>query len=357
MTEQRLVEILDGFARARILVVGDFFLDKYLILDGDLTEVSLETGLDAYQVVEKRLFPGAAGTVTANLAALDAAAVHALGMIGRDGEGRELQAGLEALRVSTDLLAETSERFTPTYTKPMLRENGAEREINRLDIKNRKPLPVQVEQGILRGLREAAPSVDAVVVADQAQERNCGVITDAVRAELSLLSRGHPRLVVIADSRTRIGLFRDVWIKPNRHEAAEALGDGRPDPADAAGSAAIGKALRQRNGRPVFVTMAEEGIVAVTAEGAWHVPAVRQSGPIDVVGAGDSVMAGITLSLCAGARPEEAAVVGNLVASITVRQIGVTGTASRGGVLARFRETGEALRPLAISDPAARPGS
>ena len=62
MDEKRLKQIVDHFDRVRILVIGDFFLDKYLILDSALTEVSIETGLDAYQVVGKRLSPGAAGS-------------------------------------------------------------------------------------------------------------------------------------------------------------------------------------------------------------------------------------------------------------------------------------------------------
>jgi sugar/nucleoside kinase (ribokinase family) len=68
------------------------------------------------------------------------------------------------------------------------------------------------------------------------------------------------------------------------------------------------------------------------------VPGIRVPPPIDVVGAGDSVMAGIVAALCCGATPVEAATVGNLVASITVQQIGTTGTATRAQVLARNQD-------------------
>ena len=70
-----------------------------------------------------------------------------------------------------------------------------------------------------------------------------------------------------------------------------------------------------------------------------HVPGIRVHRPIDVVGAGDSVMAGIVSSLCCGASPTEAALVGNLVASITIQQIGTTGTATREQVLKRYKES------------------
>jgi bifunctional ADP-heptose synthase (sugar kinase/adenylyltransferase) len=77
---------------------------------------------------------------------------------------------------------------------------------------------------------------------------------------------------------------------------------------------------------------------------------VLVSGPIDIVGAGDSTMAGIVTSLCAGAAPGEAALVGNLVASITIQQIGTTGTASRQQALERFREFTQSGRAFNRSD-------
>jgi len=345
MDAARLQGLLDNFAQTRVLVIGDFFLDKYLVLDATLTETSLETGLDAYQVVEKRLSPGAAGTVACNLRALGAE-VLALGVIGEDGEGFELRAGLRARGIDTEHLLSTTARVTPTYTKPMLRENGQERELNRLDIKNRTRFPADLETDLLTRLRELMPEVDAVVIGDQVPERNCGVLTDHVRGELAELAARYPRTVCIADSRFRIGEFRHCWIKPNRAEAYLALhGYETESPISIEEAIAIGQQLVARNGRPAFLTLAEDGMLAI-ADAVSHIPTLRQTGPIDICGAGDSTIAGLALALCAGATPEEAAVIGNLVASITVQQIGVTGTASREQVLARFREFGEQFEPV-----------
>ncbi len=349
MTEQRIREILEGFSRAQILVIGDFFLDKYLILDAALTEMSLETKREAYQVIEKRLSPGAAGTVTSNLKALGAWIVYALGMVGDDGEGYELKAGLKATGVETDLLIETDSRFTPTYTKPMLRENGIGRELNRIDIKNRQPCPDEVQQRVVEHLREVVPLVDAVVVADQVQERNIGVITDAVREELSALAQRHPDMVIIADSRTRIAEYSDLWIKPNQFEARAALRGTEAASLTMEETASIGAELLKRSHRPLFITLAEKGMLCVEPEAVHHVPTMEQTGSTDIVGAGDSVMAGIVLSLCSGAAPVEAAIVGNIVASITVQQIGVTGTATRDQVMERFREAGYQFQPSCLS--------
>jgi len=337
MNQARLDELLDRFSQLHVLVVGDFFLDKYLVIDRPLSEVSLETGLEAYQVVDIRCSPGAAGTVTSNLRALDVQ-VTALGVIGDDGQGYELKRGLTKRGVDIEPLIERADRFTPTYTKPMVRESdGREHEIQRLDIKNRSPLPAEVEDLVIGHLRALVPHVDGVIVADQVPEANCGVITDRVRVETGELALRHPGVVFAADSRTRIGLFQHVIVKPNAREATLAVrpdwsGEIKPELARESGAE-----LFRRNRKPVFLTIGAQGILLFTEAGCEHIPAVPVSGEIDIVGAGDSVMAGIVSALCSGAEPSEAALLGNLVASITIQQIGTTGTATPAQVREQFR--------------------
>ena len=70
-------------------------------------------------------------------------------------------------------------------------------------------------------------------------------------------------------------------------------------------------------------------------DGPFHHPGVQVEGPIDIVGAGDSVLAGIGLAMCAGATPAEAAYIGNLVGSITIQQLGTTGIATQADLLNR----------------------
>lgn len=340
MDEGRLAALLDAFPHTRVLVVGDFFVDYYLDLDRMLSEISLETDLEAYQVVRVRANPGAAGTVTSNLCALDVQVV-ALGVIGPDGMGHELLRGLHEWKVETGPLIRAAGRFTPTYTKPMLHEpDGRIHELNRLDIKNRQPTPPEVEDQILAHLDEWIERVDGVIVADQVQEENCGVVTDRVRERLAVLALAHPERTVAVDSRTRIGAFRHVSIKPNLHEAAQAL--RRADAIGATGNdpaAECAAALYERNRRPVYLTRGTDGIMVFDQNGATVVPAIQVQGPIDIVGAGDSAMAGIVSALCCGATPPEAALVGNLIASITIQQIGTTGTATRAQVRDRHRQT------------------
>src|SRR6266550_2308532 len=101
LTDALIELILERLPHLTVGVLGDLFLDRYLDLDAALTESSLETGLDAYQVVRVRSDPGAAGTVINNLVALGVQRVHALSVIGDDGEGHELLQALRRLRFVT----------------------------------------------------------------------------------------------------------------------------------------------------------------------------------------------------------------------------------------------------------------
>ena len=91
----------------------------------------------------------------------------------------------------------------------------------------------------------------------------------------------------------------------------------------------------------MFLTRGAAGITVCTPETTTPVPGITIEGPLDIVGAGDSASAGIMMGLAAGASLAEAAVIGNLVASITVQQLGTTGTAGPGQVRKRFQEYAE----------------
>jgi rfaE bifunctional protein kinase chain/domain len=350
--EQQLRTVVSKLPHQTIAVVGDFFLDRYLDIDARLTEKSVETGLDAYQVVAVRNSPGAGGTVTNNLAALGVGRVVAVSVVGEDGEGFDLKRELGRRGIDASLVIESPQRRTPTYTKPMLADgSGPARELNRIDIKNRQPAPAALVREIARRLDEVVAEADAVVVADQVSEPECGVMTVAIRERLAELALRHPNKVIIADSRDRIGQYHNVIAKPNQSECLRAVARpaGAVDPAAVRDAAAE---LARRTGRPVFCTLGAEGILAADPASGLDelVPASAVSGPIDIVGAGDSATAGIVCALCCGANLVDAAALGNLVASITIQQIGTTGTATPEQVIARWREVEREFRQNALRE-------
>lgn len=323
MLTAALVErILKTIPGKTIGLLGDLFLDRYLDIDPARDEPSVETGLTAYQVMGVRTYPGALGTVLNNLVALGVGRLEPIAIIGDDGEGYELRQCLMKMpNVDMAGIVTTPLRRTPTYTKPMYGKN----ELNRLDIKNRTPTSVALEDAILARLDTAFARFDALLVLDQVSENDCGTVTRRVRERVAELAAQHGDVFILADSRERIGDFRNVCAKPNAIEFAKAThGD---------------TSLAATIGRPVFFTQGERGIVLMMPSGETSLaPAYPVLGPVDICGAGDSSSAGIACAMVSGATHLEAAAFGNLVASITIQQLGTTGTATPDQVRARVME-------------------
>ncbi len=225
-------------------------------------------------------------------------------------------------------------RLTPTYMKPLRGTREANEEQNRIDFKNWTPLSRELEDQVIEVLRAEAPKYHALIVADQVDQEGLGLITERVRSALCQLGQDHPDLIILVDSRRNIGKFHHVAIKPNEFEAGRVLGlktaAERPEESV--------RALSARTQRPVFLTVGGKG-QWVCAEGeVRQIPAFPVTGPIDIVGAGDSTSAGIVLGLAAGASVWDAALLGNLVASITITKLGTTGTASPAELVARYEQ-------------------
>lgn len=330
MQQQRLTEITSNFADKRIVVCGDFFLDRYLWIDPSRTEISVETGLIANQVISQTCAPGAAGTVVANLLALGAQVI-CMGVVGNDGDGFMLRQSLELLGADDSLLFTTRDRPTPTYTKPTVRnDDGSLRELERLDIRSRDPLAAQITQQIAQSLLTLADNCDAFVFVDQMPEVGCGVIDSHIHTAIAQIAQSHPHLPLLADSRQRIADFSHVIVKPNLHEACQACGIDETT-ANAQPAAAT---LSTRTGCPSVVTLGADGVLVYANGISETIAALPVDCPIDIVGAGDSVMAALTLSLVGGASLAEAAQIAMLAAAVTIRKLGTTGSASVPEILA-----------------------
>jgi bifunctional ADP-heptose synthase (sugar kinase/adenylyltransferase) len=329
MSPERLAEITARFPSLRVAVLGDFFLDKYLDCDPRIAEKSVESGRVAHQVVRVRHSPGAAGTVVQNLAALETGRVHAIGFTGDDGEAYDLRRDLQALGCSTDLLLTEPGKMTMQYLKPRdMTDPTLAGEHERYDTKNRTASEPALEERILKALDKVLPEVDAIILADQVEADDRGVITRRVRDAVAERALRRPNVIFMADSRTHIALFRNVIIKPNQFEVA-----GVPEPlpgmeVDLGTLQTCLERLRASVGAPVVATRGGKGAI-VTEPEPTEVPGVHLDCPVDPTGAGDSTTAGCTLALAAGALLPEAALVGCLVASVTVQQLATTGIAHR----------------------------
>jgi rfaE bifunctional protein kinase chain/domain len=324
----RLNEIVDNFSSLNVMVLGDYFLDKYLIIERTLSEISLETGLEAYQVVSIKTSPGAAGTVVNNLRALGTGVI-VLGVIGNDGNGYELKRGLEKVGADNSFMVEDTGLYTSTYLKPMVHEpDGSIHEIERLDIKNRSPLSNNIGNKILENLRRSINLVDAVIVSEFLEVPGPGVVTETVRKELEDLSEIYPQKLFIADSRSSIGSFRNIIVKCNAEEIMKGTRTLHDQDISLSEIEVAGMEVVQNNKKPVFITLGERGMIVCEQKCCTHIPTFVESEPIDPVGAGDCVLAAISAALAGGASNLEAGIIASLAASVTIKKIGTTGTAN-----------------------------
>lgn len=339
LAPDKLDAILRTLPRLTIGLVGDLFLDRYLELVPGSAERSIETGLEAHQVERVRNSPGALGTVMSNLAALGVGLLAPVTVIGDDGHGFDLLRAVRRLPVDVTNIICLANRLTPTYTKPLRPEAGGRaRELNRLDVRTREPLSSAATAEVCRRVEQVFRSSDGIMVLDQLVDEDCGVVNGIVRDRLAELAREQPHKLMFVDSRRYLNRFQAGTLKGNRSEVMGALGDSAAVARDRAAEAAL-IALAKKTNRPAYCTLGEQGILVAQPDGeASLAPAAPVQGPIDIVGAGDAASSGIVCALLAGASEMEAAALGNLVASITIQQLGATGTASPQQLLERAGE-------------------
>lgn len=329
MTLDRFQELSAQYSDLRIAIVGDFCLDRYLEIDPARQEISIETGLPVHNVTNVRSQPGAAGTILNNLVALGVGEIYPVGFCGEDGEGYELRRSLLARRgVKLDYFVETDLRRTFTYCKPLVMTPGkAPVELNRLDSKNWTPTPAMLQGRLIDCVGRLAAQVDAMILMDQVDIPETGVVTAKILEAIAAVAKELPELMILADSRRGLRGYPRVSLKMNAAELAALTGSGGDLDIPAIKQCAA--ALAREKDRPVFVTLAERGVVCAAP---WieptHIPAHAVRGEIDIVGAGDSVTANLTAALASGATLREASEIAMAASSIVIHQLGTTGTAS-----------------------------
>ena len=301
---------LEGFARARVLVLGDVMLDRYTY--GRVERISPEAPVPVLKVDHEQAMPGGAGNVARNIAALGARAVL-LGVVGEDAAGRELRAALAAeARVDARLLIDAGR---PTTVKQ--RFMAGRHQLLRADAESAAALSEAVAAELLQNLRQALTGVDVLVLSDYAK----GVLGDATLAAAIAAAKAAGKPVIADPKQSRLAAYRGVdLIAPNHREMAAATGMACDD--DAAVVIAAGRVMHQSGLGAVLVTRGEKGMSLVEAAGsALHLPAEARE-VFDVSGAGDTVVATLAVAMAAGASLAEAARLANLAGGIVVGKVG-----------------------------------
>jgi len=311
---EHLFELLDGFAQARVLVVGDLTVDEFLT--GQVERISREAPVLIIRHETTRQTPGGGANAVYNLAKLGAK-VKVAGLVGKDSQGEALREIFEAAGIDTDGMLIDPDR--PTVTKTRIAGHARQsvtQQIVRVDRKSDELPDTDVQLQLAEQIGQQLDTVDAVVCSDYGD----GVLTPPViEATLS-----HSRTIVDAQKALR-RYSGAMLFTPNLPEAELAVGYtiNNPQTLRQAGL----DLLQLTQAQQILITRGDEGMSLFDKTGVeHHIPAFNRTDVFDVTGAGDTVVAALTLSLCRGASFWEAAVLGNLAASIVVRQFGTATT-------------------------------
>lgn len=336
MSRERLAGIIKGIGEVRAALLGDVCIDIYWSADMTRSVLSRETPHFPLPVTQERMSPGAGGNAAANMSALAPKSVRVAGVVGDDWRGDCLRREFVRCGIDASGLVETKGRFTNAYCKPMRRGyTGVEVEDPRLDFESYLPLTHEDELKIAENLENIARDADVLCVSDQFEY---GCVTPFIRERLAELSGAGLRIV--ADSRSRIAEFSGAILKPNEIECARAVGYPGALPTktdeDIAKVAHAAKTLAKRTASDVCVTVGARGCLVCRGGVCTFVEASPVEPPVDTVGAGDCFLSAFSLALAAGASFPEAGFFGNLAASVSVKKLGTTGTASVREILERY---------------------
>jgi len=310
----RLVAHLDHFERARVLVVGDLTLDEFV--NCYVERISREAPVPIIRHEHTRQVPGGGANAIYNLAKLGAK-VTAAGLVGTDAQGAALRSLFEDAHIDTAGLVAEGDR--PTVTKSRISAHSRQsvtQQIVRIDRKSDDPPQAEILERLAAFVRSRAADADAVVCSDYGD----GTFTaETIAAALT----GTPCIV---DAQNGLDRYRGAtWFTPNLPEAERAVGYRVETAADLLRAGQDLLALTAAEF--ILITRGDEGMSLFGRDGTVdHIPAFNRAEVYDVTGAGDTVVAGLTLCLAAGGSPWEAAVLGNLAASLVVRQMGTATT-------------------------------
>jgi len=315
LNRNRLLEILPGFQDKRVLVVGDLFLDEYLV--GKPTRISREAPVLILEFEKRYALPGGGTNPARNLCSLGAEALM-VGIVGEDDAGAELRFLLESAGVRTDGIVEDRDQATITKTRILAHSTDIVRQqVVRLDRLPRSIPNPETVQRLVEFLEDQVPNVDAVLLSDY----KSGVVSPRVVDACYRLATKHQKLLTV-DSQGDLHRFKGFGlVKANQAETAATLGCDLE--CDEAFDDACRRLLDNLGARIVMITRGANGMSVMESGGRpTHIPVANRSEVFDVTGAGDTTIAVATLALAAGAGAEVAAHLSNYAAGLVVRKIG-----------------------------------
>lgn len=317
----RLVQLIAACRDKRVVVFGDLIADEYV--SGRIARVSREAPVLILEYDATEIVPGGAGNAASNVASLGGE-VRLVSLVGRDEPGRRLSKVLPR-RVERDGLVRPGGYRTPIKTRILAGGiHSAKQQVVRIDRYTGEPVSDTHRQAVERAVKQAVRGADAVLVSDYGS----GLVTPKFVAELA--KRIGQRIPIVVDSRYALTRYRGLSAcTPNESEVEQVLGvriDDRAAVLERAGRAL----LKHTRMKAVLITRGSRGMALFEpGKPTVHIPIFGSDQIADVTGAGDTVMATMTLALAAGATHEEAARLANYAGGLVVMKRGTATVSAR----------------------------
>lgn len=318
--KQKLVNYIKKLSEAKILVVGDIAIDEMVY--GDTERISREAPVLILQHTHTNIILGAASNAAHNASMINYGKVSVIGVVGDDYQATQLIKAFEDANVNCEYLVEEAGRKTVTKTRISGScSQSVTQQIVRIDRQTKAPIKKETEDKIIKELEKAIPEHDAVILSDY----HIGVLTSNVVNKAVELANKYNKVIVV-DAQKDLSNYKNVTsMTPNLPDTQKFVGYELDsfEKITKAGN----EIISETNAKAVLITCGSDGMVVVNSDGTSEkIPVFNRSKVFDVTGAGDTVTAIYTLGLAIGAEPVYAAVIGNIAASIVIKQFGCATT-------------------------------
>lgn len=320
INKEQLVSYIKKLNEPKVLVIGDLAIDEMIY--GDAERISREAPVLILRHSNTKLILGAASNAAHNVSTLNNGKVGVIGVCGDDFQATQLRETFEEANVNCGLLVVDPSRKTTTKT----RISGSittsiTQQIVRIDRQTNALLSPEIEEEVLKQIERAIPEHDAVILSNY----HIGTLTPKIIQETIRLANQYNKVVVV-DAQKDLEIYKNVTsMTPNLPDTQKSVGFEIETEEDL--KRAGDKLLDATNAKSILITCGADGMFVTRAHGNYtKIPVFNKSEVFDVTGAGDTVTAVYTLALAAGAEPSYAAIIGNIAASIVVRQFGCATT-------------------------------
>ena len=295
---------VDEFKNKRILVVGDIMIDKTIW--GDVSRISPDAPVPVVNVTKETITLGGAANAANNIASLGGTALI-LGIIGND-DPEHLIKELQAKNIQNSLVVDPSR---PTTEKVRVVSQG--QQLIRVDYEKKHPADANTINKIMQEFDKLLDDVDGIIISDYAK----GINSEELMQHIITKAKG--KIIVIDSKSKNIDIYKNATvITPNHIDASNITGIEENSEED---TIRIGKVLQEKLNANVLMTRGSKGMTIFEGDNVENIGTKAQE-VYDVTGAGDTVVAALTLSLCCGSSLKEAAEIATSAAAVVIRKVG-----------------------------------